>query len=180
MQQERQLQVQQARKQSQIRNTLLRLPPLQAHYTDHLSRRRRDWPRRADGRCLTGTEVVVEIIRKCDFIAHARVFGMRWLQQQLLPCGQPQPSPLHLRALYAVPAVAGNAYACVNVSEAVRVHVRCNEIAHLALGLVTASAFFQHAGDCCRWGAAIIARVHGGHCKAVQVQHYLGCIRCHV
>ena len=145
-------------------------PGPQPHYSDHLTRRRQHWPLHIDGRALTCAEVAADIRRSCDYIAHARAFGIRWLHQQLQQRLPPQPFPLRLtRALHAAPEAAGGAGACVYVTAAVRVRVRCSEVARFASNLATNCKLHQRARDRCRWGESIIARVHSGHCKAVQV-----------
>ncbi len=154
------------------------LPPL-PHYIDHLTRRRPHWPQCSDRRLVTCDRVKADIMRSCDYIAHARAFGMRWLKQQLRQRQQrpqPQPFPLRLtRALYAAPEGAGDARACVRVTAAARARVRCNDIARVAMGLFTKCQYDPGERDRCRWGESIIARVHNGYCKAVQVRHCAVC-----
>ena len=178
-------------------------PPPQPDYMDHLTRRRRiwphglrdnilpegwlEWPRRADAafsmqttlRALTRAEVAADIMRSCDYIAHARAFSMRWLHVQL----QSELPLLRLtRAMYAAPEGAGDACTgvCADVTDvtaAARARVRCNDAARLAMRLVSTSALLQRARDRCRWAGVIIGRVCGGYCKRVQVLQLLSARR---
>ena len=142
------------------------ITPYPPHYMDYLTRRRHDWPRSADGRPLTCVEVAADIRRSCDYIAHARVFGMRWLQQQ-----RPQPSPLRLtRALYAAPAGAEGAGVCMHVTAAVRLHVRCSQVARVAVGLAAMVSIDQGAGQLRGWAACIAEHVYGCYCRRVEVR----------
>jgi len=157
-------------------------------YMDHLTRRRQiwpyglyepilpegwlEWPRRADRaftmqkitRALTRTEVAAPIMRYCDYIAHARAFGMRWLHVQL----QSELPLLRLpRAMYAVPERSGDAGTgvCADVTAAARARVRCNDAAYLAMRLVSTSALLQRPGDLRRSAEFIIGRVCDGYCS---------------
>ena len=97
---------------------------------------------------------------------------MRWLRQQLQQWLPPQPSPLRLtRVLHAAPEGAGGTGACVDVTAAVRVRVRCSEVARFASDLATNCKSHQRARDRCRWGESIITRVHSGYCSRVQVRN---------
>jgi hypothetical protein len=150
--------------------------PLLPHYTDHLTRRRQQWPRSADGRPLMCAEVAAGIMRSCDFIAHARAFGKRRLQLNMQP--QPQPFPMCLtRALYAarVGVGVGGAHACVEVTAAVRLHVRCSEVACAAVRLAEIAGADQGAGQQCQWAACIVEHVFRGHCRRVQVRQRAAC-----
>lgn len=166
-------------------------PGTQHDYMDHLTRRRRiwphglfeptlsegwlEWPRRADGaftiqkitRALTRTEVAADIMRHCEYIAHARAFAMRRLRAQL----QSEPPPLRLTsAMYAVAERSDDAGTgvCAYVTAAARARVRCNDAAHLAMRLVTTSALLQRPRDLCRCAEIIIGRVCDGYCNMVQ------------
>jgi len=166
-------------------------PPGQPDYMDHLTRRRQiwpyglyepilpegwlEWPRRADRaftmqkitRALTRTEVAAPIMRYCDYIGHARAFGMRWLHVQL----QSELPLLRLpRAMYAVPERSGDAGTgvCADVTAAARARVRCNDAAYLAMRLVSTSALLQRPGDLRRSAEFIIGRVCDGYCNRVQ------------
>ena len=147
-------------------------PVPQPNYTDCLTRRRHCWPRRADGRLLTCDETQAYIMRNCDYIAHARAFGVRCLHQQLLLPPPPKPSPLcRVRALYAAPAAADDASSRVYLSAAARVCIRCSEVALLAVGLATiAEAHHQDVVQLCGWAACIIDYVCGCRCRQVQVR----------
>jgi hypothetical protein len=161
-------------------------------YMDHLTRRRQiwphglrdnvlpegwlEWPRRADGAfimqkkttcALTRAEVAADIMRICDYIAHARAFGMRWLHAQLQ--SEP-PLPRLTRPMYAVTERSGDAGTgvCADVTAAARARVRCNDAAHLATRLVSTPALLQRPRYACRWAEVIIGRVYGGYCKMVQ------------
>ena len=171
------------KKPSRRRSAAAAIPPPQTHYTDYLIHRRREWPRLADGRPLTCAELAADTMRNCDFIAHVHAFGMHWLHQLRRP--QPQLLPMRLpRALYEVHANAGELdachSACLDVSAAELVRVRCNEVARVALGLATNCKFFQHVGYRCHLAECIIKRVCDGYCKEVQVRHCLSCMLCRV
>jgi len=143
----------------------------QPHYSDHLTRRRQHWPLHIDSRALTCAEVAADIRRSCDYIAHARAFGIRWLHQQLQQRLPPQPFPLRLtRALYTAPEAAGGAGECVYVSTAVRVHVRCSEVARVAAGLAAIAHVDQGAAHLCGWAACIVEYVYGRYCSRVEVR----------
>ena len=103
------------------------------------------WPRNADGSTATCAQVASRAMLHCQFIAQSHAFCMRWLQQQ-----RPH---AHARAL----------------PEAACARVRCSELAHIALKMAT-TVKYQRLRDRRRGAEAIIARVHVGHCKAVQVR----------
>ena len=145
------------------------------HYTDHLTRRRQYWPRRDDGRLLTCDEAEASIWRSCDYIAHSRAFGIRWLRQQLQQPPPPQLSPLRLtRALYAAPAGDGGACACVHVTAALLL-VRCSDVARVALRLVAAAGAAPGAGQLCRWAECIAEYVYGRQCRQIKVRQRAAC-----
>jgi len=146
------------------------MPP-QPFYTDHLSRRLQDWPRRADGRFLACVELREDIRVGCDYIAHARAFSNRWLMQLPHQRLRPPPPPLRLpRALYASQDNAGGARACLNVSEATYVRVSCNYVARAAVCLAAMSGVEQGAGQLCSWAVRIVEYVYGRHCSRVEVR----------
>ena len=159
-------------------------PVPQPNYTDHLTRRRHCWPRRADGRLLTCDETQAYIMHNCDFIAHARAFGVRCLHQQLQLPPPPKPSPLcRLRAPHAAPAASDDASARVYVSAAARVCLRCSEVTRVAVCLAAmAEADHQGAVQLCGWAACIIEYVCGCRCRQVEVrlraamQHDVPCV----
>jgi hypothetical protein len=160
---------------------------------DHLTRRRKiwpyglrdnnlpegwlEWPRRADmafimqqtTRAFTRAEVAADIMRVCDYIAHARAFGMRWLHVRF----KSEPHlPRLTRAMYAVPERSGDAgtgtSVCAEVTAAARARVRCNDAARLAALLISTSALHQRPRHSCRWAEVIFERVCSGYCQMVQ------------
>jgi hypothetical protein len=170
LQLERQLDQTAARAQAQICDAWLRLPLPEAYYTDHLTRRRRNWPRCDDGRPFTCAELAANIIRRCDFISVARAFGMRWLRQPL-QARWSQPASMNLaRALYAGHVSASDTCAFVEVAAAVRVRVRCNDFARVAVGLATIAEVNQVARQRWGWAACIAEYVYGCLCRRVEVQ----------
>jgi hypothetical protein len=132
-----------------------------ASYTDHLTRRRLDWPQNHDALLLSGTEAADEIMRIRNFIARMRTSVERSLQQRIRP-QRPQPLPPYLKC--AVLADPGG----MSVGAAVRVCVHIS-MSRLIEGLVTTSAIFQHADHRYKYAEAIIARVITGYCKRIQV-----------
>jgi hypothetical protein len=64
---------------------------------------------------------------------------------------------------------AKHARACVDASAAVRMHVRCNEVARIALALVTTSKSICRQYQRCRMIEEITERVYSGYCRRVQV-----------
>jgi hypothetical protein len=149
----------------------------EALLTDWLQRRHRHWPRCADGRLLNCEEVAFDIMRKCDYIAHAFTFAKRWLQQILQPHLQLLQSPLCLsRALYAAPAHASDARLHVHVTAAARMRLRCSEVCRVIFCLATNLVFFEHAGVHRRkMFDTMISRVYNGQCKQVQVRRGVSC-----
>lgn len=142
-------------------------PRLRPLVSDHLTRRQHDWPHHADGYPFTCAEVAAGAMRSCGYIALARAFGVRWLQQQMHP-GEPFPLCL-TRALSAAAAAADDACVCAHVSAAARVRVRCGEITRVAVGLATNSEVDQGAVQLCKWAACIATHVYGAHCRQVEV-----------
>jgi hypothetical protein len=130
------------------------LPPPLARFTDHLTGTLHSWPRNADGSTATCAQVAARAMLHCQFIAQSRAFCMRWLQRQRMPA--------HALAL---PETA----CALALPEAACARVRCSELAHVAL-IMTTSVKYQRLRDRRRGAEAIIARVHVGHCKAVQVR----------
>ena len=109
-----------------------------------------------DGRTLTCAEVAAEIMRNCDYISCAHMFCVLWLQKRL------RPELLSSRL---------TAKACVDVTAAARLRLRCNDLARLSLALATNSKFLQKGRDRYRVSEGIIKRVYSGYCNRVQVQH---------
>lgn len=133
-------------------------PPLRACYTDYLERRHRHWPSNIDGLLASVDEVTASIVRKCDFVAHARVFCKQGLQQRLQ---QQRPQRI---------AFGGGASYSMVVSAPARMRVGCNLVARVALNIASTPGSFQNTNDCYRLAEAITARVYGGYCKRVQVR----------
>jgi len=161
----------------------------EALLTDWLQRRHRHWPRCADGRLLNCEEVTFDIMRKCDYIAHAFTFAKRWLQQMLQRHLQPLQSTLCLsRALYAAPAQTSDARLHVHVTAAARMRWRCSEVCRVIFCLATNLAVFEHAGVHRRKRCdSMSSRVYNGKCKQVQVRRGVsyklcqacGCVQWH-
>ena len=151
-----------ARKQAEITHPLLRVPAPQPYYKDPLTTTKHVWPRRPDGLPLTGAQVAAKIRLDCDYLWHARAFGMRLLLQR----PGPQPFPLRLkRVLYA----AGSR-ACVDVSTAVRMRVSCGLVVRIAVGLDTVAGQQRQPArqphDC---AARVVEYVYGSCCRQVKV-----------
>jgi hypothetical protein len=121
------------------------LPPPLSHFTDHLTGTLHSWPLNADGSTATCAQVAARAMLHCQFIAQSHAFCMRWLLRQR-PHAQARALP-----------------------EAACARVRCSELAHIALKMAT-TVKYQRLRDRRRGAEAIIARVHVGHCKAVQVR----------
>ena len=138
-------------------------------YTDHLARRRVDWPQNHGALLLSGTEAADEIMRSCNFISRMRTFAVRSLQQRIWPRRQPLPPCLECVSLVDTSGIS--------VGAAVRVRVRSSEMSRLIEGLVTTSAIFQHADDRYKWAEAVIARVWAGYCKGIEVCHFSSCLQ---
>ena len=116
---------------------------------------------------FTCAQVAADVVCSCGYIALARAFGVRWLQQQMHP-GEPFPLCL-TRALSAAAAAADDACVCAHVSAAARVRVRGSEIARVAVGLATIAEADQGAMQLCKWAACIATYVYGAHCRQVEV-----------
>ena len=115
-------------------------------------------------------------MRNCDFIAHVHAFGMHWLHQLRRP--QPQLLPMRLpRALYGVHANAGELdachSACLDVSAAELVRVRCNEVARVAVALASIAGADQSVRQLLVWAACIAERVYGGYYRQVEVRQHV-------
>jgi hypothetical protein len=109
-------------------------------------------------------------MRSCDYIAHARLFGKRWLRRQLQQ-RPPQQSPLRpTRVLHAAPGDVDNASSSVDVTAAVSVRVRCSEVARVAARLAAVVGADQGAGQLCGWAECIVEHVFGRHCRQVEVR----------
>ena len=151
-------------------------PPPQLHNThhvavfNHLVRKPQNWPRSADGRAFTCAEVAADVMHSCDYIAHARLYCKRCLRRQLQQ-RPPQPSPLRpTRVLYAATAGVGDTSSCVDVTAAVSVRVRCNEVARVAARLAAVAWVDLGAGQLCDWAECIVEHVFGRHCRQVEVR----------
>ena len=152
-----------ARKQAEIRNPLLRVPPPQPFFTDHVTGRQRQWPRRADGLPFSAAQVAVGIRSTHDFIWHARAFGTRRLQQ-LLRQPRLQQLPLRLkRVLYGEPR------GCVQVSAAGRVRMSCGFVVPVAVGLGTVAGTRQTEKQLRNWASCIAQYVYGCYSRKVEV-----------
>jgi hypothetical protein len=57
-----------SRKQAELRNPLLRVPPPQPRYRDYVTGELLDWPRRADGLLLSGAQVAAKLRRNRSYI----------------------------------------------------------------------------------------------------------------
>ncbi len=136
------------------------LTPPNGHYMDHVSRRRQRWPRRLDGIPFTCYEVVQHIMRSCHYIALARAFSLRWLQQ--MATGQ----KVRLATVSTIPI----GIACEHVATAARPRTRCNEVARVCLQLSTDFKSFGFSGDRFSRSKVILARVYSGYAKRVEVQ----------
>jgi hypothetical protein len=141
------------------------------------------WPRNADGRLLTCAEYVC-VVRKREFNVHVYAFGMRWLHQLLRT--RPKEAeqvigysgfPLRLtRQLYDAPPDAerwNRPYMIVDVTAATRLRVRCNEVAHLAVGLAAFSEVDQR--QLRHWAECIAEHVYGRRFRQVEVRQRAAC-----
>jgi len=131
------------------------------------------WPRNADGRLLTCAEYVC-VMRKREFNVHVYAFGMRWLHQLLRPRPKDEEAeqrfPLRLtRQLYdAPPDAEDRPYMIVDVTARTRLRVRCNEVAHLAVGLASISEVDQR--QLRHWAECIAEHVYGRRFRQVEVR----------
>jgi len=161
-----------------VRTRPANVVPLDLRYMNHLTMQTHDWPRRADGRLLSCSDVKADLQLNCDYLVRAHRLGLLWISQTVLRHQRLQPVPMHQpRVLYAAPSNADAAPACMHVTAAERVRVRSTEVAHLAVMLVTNCDSPPTARVRKQWSGSVFTRVFSGHWQAVQVI-IVPCVTC--